>query len=248
MVACFQVAKKPATKKKAAKQPAAKKSEASKKPAGTHGGARKGAGRPKGAKTQKKKTAPKKKVTKKKAKAVPAKAKAASKAKVKAPSGSPVTISVVHCAGKKNWSTITEVKATMKKIEATVLATAEQNVGANEAKGLHNGALHDEFGKVTYLQRESTLDPHSSNLISGGCVSPTQLDFRGRPDRLLVHSEVNKGGFYVLTGNPKQLVAKFFAAGTFVAFIDFEGPGHASRTGPQGVQRTFRLLTGHLKV
>jgi hypothetical protein len=35
--------------------------------------------------------------------------------------------------------------------------------------------------------------------------------------------QVNKGGFYVLFGNPKKLTEKFFAAGTFVAFIDFEG-------------------------
>ena len=59
--------------------------------------------------------------------------------------------------------------------------------------------------------------------------------------------QVNKGGFAVLVGNPKKLTQRFFEAGTFVGFIDSEGPGHESKVGPKGVERTFRLIKGHLK-
>ena len=83
---------------------------------------------------------------------------------------------------------------------------------APEVLGRQPGALHDEHGKVTYLQ------------------------------------QVTKGGFYVLVGEPKKLKEKFFPAGTWVGFIDAEGPGHASRVGPKDVERTFRMLKGHLKV
>ena len=51
----------------------------------------------------------------------------------------------------------------------------------------------------------------------------------------------------MLVGNPKKLTQRFFEAGTFVGFIDSEGPGHTSKVGPKGVERTFRLIKGHLK-
>jgi hypothetical protein len=187
-----KAAPKKATKKKAAPKKATKKKAAPKK-------ATKKKAAPK--KATKKKTAPKKAITKK---AAPKKATKKAPAKV--------TVSVVHCSGKRRLSKFTDVTVTMKKIESSCITSAEQKVKANDAKGLHNGALHDEHGKVTYLQ------------------------------------QVNKGGFYVLVGDPKKLKEKFFAAGSFVAFIDFEGPGHASRVGPKGVERTFRMLKGHLKV
>ena len=119
---------------------------------------------------------------------------------------------MVHCSGKRKLSKFTDVTVTMKKIESSCIVSAEQKVAANEAKDLHNGALHEEHGKVTYLQ------------------------------------QVHRGGFYVLVGDPKKLSKKFFAAGSWVAFIDFEGPGHGSKVGPKGVERTFRMLKGHLKV
>ena len=178
-----KAAPKKATKKKAAPKKAAPKKAAPKK-------------------ATKKKAAPKKAIEK----------KTAPKKATKKQAPAKVTVSVVHCSGKRNLSKFTDVTVTMKKIESSCITSAEQKVDANEAKGLHNGALHDEHGKVTYLQ------------------------------------QVNKGGFYVLVGDPKKLKEKFFAAGSFVAFIDFEGPGHASRVGPKGVERTFRLLKGHLKV
>jgi hypothetical protein len=40
---------------------------------------------------------------------------------------------------------------------------------------------------------------------------------------------VNKGGFYVTVGNPAKLTKRLFGAGTFVGFIDYQGPGHGSK-------------------
>ena len=58
--------------------------------------------------------------------------------------------------------------------------------------------------------------------------------------------EVHEGGFSILVGDPENLQETFFGAGSFVAFIDDEGPGHGSRVGPEGVKRTLRVLKGHL--
>jgi hypothetical protein len=60
--------------------------------------------------------------------------------------------------------------------------------------------------------------------------------------------QVREGGFSVLVGEPGNLKPTFFGAGTYVAFIDDEGPGHGSKVGPEGVKRTLRILKGHLKV
>jgi hypothetical protein len=60
--------------------------------------------------------------------------------------------------------------------------------------------------------------------------------------------QVNEGGFGVLVGDPDDLRETFFPAGSLVAFIDSEGPGHASKVGPEGVKRTFSMLKGHLDV
>ncbi len=60
--------------------------------------------------------------------------------------------------------------------------------------------------------------------------------------------QVNEGGFSVLFGDPENLQEQFFGAGTYVAFIDADGPGHASKVGPDGVKRTFRMLQGHIPV
>jgi hypothetical protein len=60
--------------------------------------------------------------------------------------------------------------------------------------------------------------------------------------------EVHEGGFSILVGDPENLKETFFGAGSFVAFIDDEGPGHGSKVGPEGVKRTLRVLKGHLEV
>jgi hypothetical protein len=60
--------------------------------------------------------------------------------------------------------------------------------------------------------------------------------------------QVTSGGFSVFVGAPDDLQETFFGKGTFVAFIDDQGPGHGSKVGPDGVTRTFRILKGHLSV
>ena len=121
-------------------------------------------------------------------------------------------ISVVCCDDTADkHSQIVETTLDSSKLEQLVLSTAEQEVAANEEKGLHNAAHHAEHGPVTYLQ------------------------------------QVNEGGFFVLVGDPQNLQSVFFGPGTYVAFIDAEGPGHASKVGPNGVKRTFRMLKGHLQ-
>ena len=58
--------------------------------------------------------------------------------------------------------------------------------------------------------------------------------------------QVNEGGFSIFVGEPDKQQETFFGAGSLVAFIDDEGPGHASKVGPDGVKRTLRILKGHL--
>lgn len=60
--------------------------------------------------------------------------------------------------------------------------------------------------------------------------------------------QVNEGGFSVFVGPPDQLRETFFGPGSFVGFMDDQGPGHASKVGPEGVRRTLRVLKGHLAV
>ncbi len=60
--------------------------------------------------------------------------------------------------------------------------------------------------------------------------------------------QVNEGGFSLLVGEPDHLQETFFGAGSYIAFIDDEGPGHASKVGPDGVKRTLRVLKGHLEI
>ena len=60
--------------------------------------------------------------------------------------------------------------------------------------------------------------------------------------------QVNEGGFFVYVGDPSNLQEHWFGAGSYVAFNDHEGPGHASKVGPDGCKRTFRMLKGHLDI
>ena len=124
---------------------------------------------------------------------------------------SKLKIHVVRCDNSPaKHSQIVEIELDSKSLPELVLDTIDQEVSANEAKGLHNAAHHVQHGPVTYLQ------------------------------------QVNEGGFGVLVGDPDNLQETFFAAGSLVAFIDDEGPGHASKVGPDGVKRTLQILKGHL--
>lgn len=57
---------------------------------------------------------------------------------------------------------------------------------------------------------------------------------------------VTEGGFFVYVGEPSNLQEHWFGEGSWVAFNDHEGSGHASKVGPEGCKRTFRLLHGNL--
>lgn len=126
---------------------------------------------------------------------------------------SDLKVSVVCCDNSpEQRSQIIETTLPESALTDLLLESAEQEVGANEAKGLHNAAHHPDHGPVTYLQ------------------------------------QVNEGGFSVLVGDPENLTDVFFGPGTYVAFIDADGPGHASKVGPDGVKRTFRMLKGQISV
>ena len=126
---------------------------------------------------------------------------------------SQIKISVVCCdKTSQKHSQIVETELDSDAMQKLVLATAEQQLPAGEAKDLHNAAHHAEHGPVTYLQ------------------------------------QVTAGGFSVFVGAPGNLQETYFGKGSFVAFIDDEGPGHGSKVGPDGVTRTFRILKGHLRV
>ena len=58
--------------------------------------------------------------------------------------------------------------------------------------------------------------------------------------------QVNEGGFFVYVGNPDNLVEHWFGRGSYVAFNDNRGSGHASKVGPEGCRRTFRMLKGQI--
>lgn len=105
-------------------------------------------------------------------------------------------------------------------------------------------------------------------------VVPTLLDRSGMEERLIssseqvleadeakglhlaadheVHGEVTylqqvtEGGFFVYVGDPASLEEHWFGPGTWVAFNDHRGSGHASKVGPDGCTRTFHLLRGRL--
>lgn len=121
-------------------------------------------------------------------------------------------VNVVCCDDTSaRFSQIIETTLDSALMEKLTLDTIEQELGAGEARGLHNAAHHAEHGPVTYLQ------------------------------------QVHAGGFAILFGDPTSQQEKFFEAGSYVAFIDDEGPGHGSKVGPEGVKRTLRVLKGHLK-
>ena len=59
--------------------------------------------------------------------------------------------------------------------------------------------------------------------------------------------QVHEGGFSVFVGPPDQLRETYFGPGSYVAFMDDRGPGHASKVGPHGIRRTLRVVRGHLE-
>ncbi len=125
--------------------------------------------------------------------------------------GEIIEISLVRCAATEDQrSEIITASLDRATLDERLISSSEQEMPADEAKGLHLAAASEEHGLVTYLQ------------------------------------QVNKGGFFVYVGHPDDLQEHWFGEGTWVAFNDHQGTGHASKVGPQGCQRTFRMLRGHL--
>ncbi|MGB7347133.1 MAG: hypothetical protein WBD20_23120 [Pirellulaceae bacterium] len=124
-----------------------------------------------------------------------------------------ISLSIVCCQSNPNQhSQIVSVEIDAAILSDRLISEAEQVLAADEAKGLHLAAEHEEHGPVTYVQ------------------------------------QVTEGGFFVYVGDPNSLTEHWFGPGTFVAFIDSQGTGHASKVGPDGCKRTFRMLKGHLAV
>lgn len=56
--------------------------------------------------------------------------------------------------------------------------------------------------------------------------------------------QVVTGGVFVYVNDPKKLQERFFGPGSWVAFQDAKGPGHAQRVGPDGATVRTLLITG----
>ncbi len=124
-----------------------------------------------------------------------------------------IPISVVCCqANAQKHTHIVSKEMDESVLTENLISQTVQELQTGKANDLHLAALHEEYGKVTYLQH------------------------------------VTQGGFFVYVGDPENLTEHWFGEGQYVAFIDSEGTGHASRVGPDGCTRTFRLLKGHLSV
>ena len=122
-----------------------------------------------------------------------------------------ISLSLVCCdpsAGDQSRVVKLEIDASL--LTDSLISSADQELPADEAKGLHLAADHEEHGEVTYVQ------------------------------------QVNEGGFFVYVGNPDNLVEHWFGRGSYVAFNDNRGSGHASKVGPEGCRRTFRMLKGQI--
>ena len=56
--------------------------------------------------------------------------------------------------------------------------------------------------------------------------------------------QVVKGGVHVYVNDPKKLRERYFGPGSWVAFQDAKGPGHAQRVGPDGATVRTLLIQG----
>ncbi|MBI2481704.1 MAG: hypothetical protein HYV60_24580 [Planctomycetia bacterium] len=98
------------------------------------------------------------------------------------------------------------------------------------------------------LLDELVLDTIEQRLGAGEAKGMHNAAHHGEHGPVTYLQQVNEGGCSVYVGAPGDLHETFFGAGSFVAFIDDEGPGHGSKVGSDGVQRTLRVLKGHLDV
>lgn len=61
---------------------------------------------------------------------------------------------------------------------------------------------------------------------------------------VVTYMQVVKGSVFVYVNDPKKLQERCFGAGSWVAFQDAKGPGHAQRVGPEGATVRTLLIKG----
>ena len=94
---------------------------------------------------------------------------------------------------------------------------------------------------------ESRLISETQQELAAGEAKGLHLAAESPEHGLVTYlQQVSDGGFFVYVGDPENLEEHWFGEGTWVAFNDHQGTGHASKVGPDGCKRTFRLLRGHL--
>ena len=98
------------------------------------------------------------------------------------------------------------------------------------------------------LLEELLLDTVEQELAAGEARGLRNAAHHAEHGPVTYLQQVHEGGFSILFGDPDNQQETFFGAGSYVAFIDDEGPGHGSRVGPEGVKRTLRVLKGHVSV
>ena len=98
------------------------------------------------------------------------------------------------------------------------------------------------------LLEELLLDTVEQELAAGEASGLHNAAHHAEHGPVTYLQQVHEGGFSILFGDPDNQQETFFGAGSYVAFIDDEGPGHGSRVGPEGVKRTLRVLKGHVSV
>jgi hypothetical protein len=98
------------------------------------------------------------------------------------------------------------------------------------------------------LLEELLLDTVEQELAAGEARGLHNAAHHAEHGPVTYLQQVHEGGFSILFGDPDNQQETFFGAGSYVAFIDDEGPGHGSRVGPEGVKRTLRVLKGHVSV
>ena len=102
---------------------------------------------------------------------------------------------------------------------------------------------------ISQADLESRLIRQAEQVVAANEAKGLHLAAADEEHGLVTYvQEVTEGGFFVYVGDPDELQEHWVGAGSWIGFIDHEGTGHASKVGPDGVKRNFRMLKGHLEV
>ena len=94
---------------------------------------------------------------------------------------------------------------------------------------------------------EERLISESQQVVAANEAKGLHLAAENEEHGLVTYlQQVTDGGFFVYVGDPSNLEEHWFGEGSWVAFNDHQGTGHASKAGPDGCKRIFRMLRGHL--